>query len=195
MKYRVIKNNIDKDKGYEMMKAHLVKKDVKKVNIMLVVFSVINLENVVERSFKLTNREGGKLHVTIIQEEKIPSALSSLLMDSGFLGEKVKDDVKETIKEEYKRRTGKILTKIKHKAKRHKINLVGTESVKKASLIDCYDLIDENNIDYLILNYTNNRFVSRTIYEYIHENFIEDLNIPCELFMDGQKKRIDFLGG
>ena len=165
------------------------------MNIMLVIFSVINLENVVERSFDLTEREGGKLYVTLIQEEKIPSALSSLLMYNGFLGEKVKEDVKDTIKKEYKRRTSRILNEIETKADEQGIHLVETDSVKKASLMDCYDLIEEDNIDYLILNYTNNKFVSRTVYEYFHEEFIENLDIPCEVFMDGEKKKVDTLGG
>jgi hypothetical protein len=46
-------------------------------------------------------------------EEEIPSALSSLMMYLGFLGEKMQEDVEKTSRDEYKRRVEEPIKQIK----------------------------------------------------------------------------------
>lgn len=154
--------------------------------VMLAIFSVAEVDKAVRRSFELVERNGGELFVTFILEEKVPSALSSLMMYTGFLGEKVQEDVKETIRKEYRRRVNKLMEEIRKKA-REKGLRVSTEILNEASLMQCYDLIVEKNIDYIVINYTKDEFISRDVHDYYINEFIDNLDVPNELYLDGQK--------
>jgi len=155
--------------------------------IMLVIFNVGNVDNAIERSLELAEENKGELFVTFIMEEEIPSALSSLMMYTGFLGEKIQEDVEKTIREEYRRRVEELIKQIKKQAEEIGIKLTA-EIIKKGSLIKCYDLIKEKGIDYIVINYTRDQYISRTVMDYYYRDFINNLEIPYEIFLDGKKK-------
>lgn len=161
------------------------------LKIMLIVMSIIKLDSVLERAFDLAVKKEGELVLTFVQGGETPSPLSSLLTNSGFLGEKVQSDVKKTVKKEYNRQAHTILDEIKNIANKKGVKVVETEHLKKNSLHKCYDLIDDYNIDYLFLNFTNNKIASHTLFEYLSSDFVKNLEIPYEMYMDGEKQVIN----
>ncbi|WP_041606030.1 hypothetical protein [Halothermothrix orenii] len=155
--------------------------------IMLILFSMAQMSKSIDYSLKLASENEASLDVKFIIEEKIPRTLSSLVMYTGFLGEKMGEDIEKTLLEEYYNRARKVLTEIKKRAKESDIDY-DTEIVKNGSLTYCYQEIKNNNIDYLIINYTRDRFISEQVLDYYLEDFLSDLEIPYELFYDGSKK-------
>ncbi|ACL70485.1 hypothetical protein Hore_17360 [Halothermothrix orenii H 168] len=159
----------------------------KVTKIMLILFSMAQMSKSIDYSLKLASENEASLDVKFIIEEKIPRTLSSLVMYTGFLGEKMGEDIEKTLLEEYYNRARKVLTEIKKRAKESDIDY-DTEIVKNGSLTYCYQEIKNNNIDYLIINYTRDRFISEQVLDYYLEDFLSDLEIPYELFYDGSKK-------
>lgn len=155
--------------------------------IMMVIFSVVKTEKAVDRAFYLAQKNNCRLYAAFFIKKEIPSSLSTLMMYSGYLGEKVQEDVKDTIRDKYKNRVKELKEKIEKRARKEGIELE-TEVIKKASLMKGHDLIEKNNIDYIIINYADDEYISQVFSDYFREDFIEGLTIPHNLYLDGEKK-------
>jgi len=111
------------------------------------------------------------------------------MMYSGYLGEKIQKDVKETIRDKYSNRMDEIQDTIEKRAKKEEVE-IELEIINKASLMKGHDLVDNNNIDYIVINYQDDEYISQVFSKYFKQDFIEDLGIPYELYLDGKRNEI-----
>ena len=154
--------------------------------IMLVISSVVKAEAAVERALHLTKENDSELYVTLFLEKEIPDTLTSIMRDSGYMGEKVQEEVKDTIKDQYVLRVKNLRYNIQERAKEEELDY-NFETIRKASLTKCSDLIDKKNINYLVINYTNDQYIGQVVSRNFKKDFLQDLNIPYELYLDGEK--------
>lgn len=154
---------------------------------MLVILSVAKPEKAIDRAFERAKSKNSKLYVAYFLKKEIPETLKQSMMYSGYLGEKVQKDVKDTIRDKYSNRMEEIQEKIAKRAEAEGVELE-EETIKKASLVKGHDLIDKNNIDYIIINYADDQYISQVFSKYFEEDFIEDLSIPYELYLEGKRK-------
>ncbi len=156
--------------------------------IMLILFSMAQRSKSIDRSIELARENKASLDVKFIIEEKIPRTLSSLVMYIGFLGEKLSDDVEKTLLDEYHLRAKGVIADVEKRCQRDNID-IQSEIVDNGSLRYCYEEINNNNIDYLILNYTRDKFISEQVLDYYIDDFLEDINISYEVYYDGKSKK------
>lgn len=154
--------------------------------VMLVLFSFENLDPVISRAFKLLDSDD-ELYVVGFVEEEVPDSLSHLITDIGFLGDKVTSDVEETIVDQYQDRAQKRLDGIDQQGEDID-SQVNVELLSKDKLSDLkQDLKAERiKIDHLIINYTNDEFISEEVLVYPLDQLLTEVDIPYELYYDGE---------
>ena len=152
--------------------------------VLLILFSFENLEQVIKHTFKLLNSKD-KLYVTGFIEEEIPDSLNHLISDIGFLGKKVTDDVEETIVNEYQDRAEKNLDDIDKQGEDIKAE-VDVELLPKEKLSKLKRKLRQGKFDHLIINYTNDEFISEEVLVYPLEELLQEINIPYQLYYDGK---------
>lgn len=162
-------------------------KNLKKV--MLAILSVVKPDEAIDRAIKLAKEKNSKLYIALFIKKEIPDPLKKQMMYSGYLGEKIQKDVKETIRDKYSNRMDEIQDKIEKRAKEEEVE-IELEIINKASLMKGHDLVDENNIDYIVINYQDDEYISQVFSKYFKQDFIEDLGIPYELYLDGKRNEI-----
>jgi NADPH-dependent curcumin reductase CurA len=148
--------------------------------IMLILFSMGQMSKSIEYSLKLAKEYDSFLYVNFIVQEKIPETLSSLLMHTAYLGKKLRRDMEGILLKEYYRRAEEAVKEIEELAERDKIKLK-SEIVKNGSLKYCYQEIIVENIDYLVINYTMDRFMSVQTLDYYINDFLNNLSIPYKI--------------
>ena len=152
--------------------------------VLLILFNFENLEQVIKHTFKLLNSKD-KLYVTGFIEEEIPDSLNHLISDIGFLGKKVTDDVEETIVNEYQDRAEKNLDDIDKQGEDIKAE-VDVELLPKEKLSKLKRKLRKGKFDHLIINYTNDEFISEEVLVYPLEELLQEINIPYQLYYDGK---------
>ncbi|MGM0438032.1 MAG: universal stress protein [Bacillota bacterium] len=162
-------------------------KNFKKV--MLAILSVVKPEEAIDRAFNLAKEKDSKLYIALFIKKEIPEPLKKQMMYNGYLGEKIQEDVKETIKDKYSNRMDEIQKTIEKRAKKEDVE-IDIEIINKASLMKGHDLVDKKNIDYIVINYQDDEYISQVFSKYFKQEFIEDLGIPYELYLDGKRNEI-----
>jgi len=162
-------------------------KNLKKV--MLAILSVVKPDEAIDRAIKLAKEKNSKLYIALFIKKEIPDPLKKQMMYSGYLGEKIQKDVKETIRDKYSNRMDEIQDTIEKRAKKEEVE-IELEIINKASLMKGHDLVDNNNIDYIVINYQDDEYISQVFSKYFKQDFIEDLGIPYELYLDGKRNEI-----
>ncbi|GAB6099393.1 hypothetical protein JCM16358_12720 [Halanaerocella petrolearia] len=152
--------------------------------VMLVLFSFENLDQVINRTFKLVEPED-ELYVAGFIEEELPDSLSNLISDIGFLGKKVTNDVESTIVEQYQDRANKNLDSIAQQGEETK-SKVNVELLAKDELSDIKQQLRAEEVDHLIINYTNDQFISEEVLVYPLDQILQEIDIPYELYYDGE---------
>ncbi len=140
------------------------------------------------RALQLSKKHTATLHINFVMEEKIPSSLSALMNYSGFIGNRPRKDVTDLILKEYKSRAKDILNLIILSAKEAKIK-TKSSIIHHGSLTKVSAYIKKNSIDYVVLNYTKEKFIHQRVLDSFIDDFIEKLDIPYELFFDGIKQK------
>jgi bacterioferritin len=155
---------------------------IKVKKIMLVLFSFAELDDVINRAFELLD-EDDELQVVACIEREVPNSLSALISDVGFLGEKVTNDVKDTIIDEYKERANRNLDAISERGEEEDEDV---EVDLLRSVEEIRERLRQEPIDYLIVNYTNDEFISEEVLKYPLDKLIEGIEYPYEIYYDGQ---------
>lgn len=148
-------------------------------SVVLLIFSLAEVDQLIERSLQLTLEGNHRLDVYFAIEKQMPSTLSSVMGHIGFLGDKVQDDVRQAIINNYKARIDDICEDINNAAKKS-----GVET--SISILDTKgyeDLFNQNNFDQadmIIINYHQeiNQLIKR---------FIGSVKAPVEFYIDGKR--------
>ena len=152
--------------------------------VMVLLFSFAELDQVIDHSFNLLNAED-ELEVVAIVGEEVSSSLSHLITDVGFLGDKVTEDVENAVVNEYQERAEKSLERITDRADGNPHSLE-VEQLTKISLEELKDKLDHNQIDHLVINYTEDQFLSNEVLDYDFDQFLANIDMPYEVYYDGK---------
>lgn len=152
--------------------------------VMLILFDFSDLEQVIYTAFKATDKDG-KLEVIAIVNDEVPSSLSDIISQVGFLGEKVTSDVENAIVNEYKTRAKKELNQIAVQGE-EKDCTVDVDLVTRNSLEGFKEEIDAEKFDCLVINYTKDGFISNDVLSYDLDSFLEGIKIPYKVYYDGE---------
>ena len=151
---------------------------------MVLLFSFAELDKVINHSFNLLN-DNDNLEVVAIVGEEVSSSLSHLITDVGFLGDKVSSDVEEAVVSEYQERAEKSLERITDRAEVDSQQLE-VEKLTEISLQELKDKLVRDDIDHLIINYTEDQFLSNEVLDYDFNEFLTNINMPYEVYFDGE---------
>ena len=151
---------------------------------MVLLFSFAELDKVINHSFNLLNDED-ELEVVAIVGEEVSSSLSHLITDVGFLGDKVSSDVEDAVVNEYQDRAEKSLDRIEDRAEVDSQQLE-VEKLTKISLEELKDKLVRDDIDHLVINYTEDQFLSNEVLDYDFNEFLANINMPYEVYFDGE---------
>ncbi|MGM0501995.1 MAG: hypothetical protein ACQERJ_05665 [Bacillota bacterium] len=151
--------------------------------VMVLLFSFAEIDKVIDHSFELLAAEDRLEVVTVVGEEV--SSLSHLITDVGFLGDKVKEDVEQAVVNEYQDRADKCLEEIAERSEEneHKLKV---KRLTEFSLENLKERLNKNKIDHLVINYTSDQFLSNEVLDYDFEQFLDKVDIPYEVFFDGE---------
>ena len=155
--------------------------------VMVLLFSFAELDKVIDHSFNLLGEED-ELEVVAIVGEEVSSSLSHLITDVGFLGDKVSSDVEDAVVNEYQERAEKSLERITDRAEADDHDLA-VEQLTKISLSELKDKLSVDDIDHLVINYTEDQFLSNEVLDYDFNEFLANLNMPYEVYFDGELSR------
>ncbi|MBM7558075.1 hypothetical protein [Halanaerobacter jeridensis] len=152
--------------------------------VMVLLFSFAELDKVINHSFNLLN-DDDELEVVAIVGEEVSSSLSHLITDVGFLGDKVSSDVEDAVVNEYQDRAEKSLERITDRAEVDSQHLE-VEKLTKISLDELKDKLVRDDIDHLVINYTEDQFLSNEVLDYDFNEFLSNINMPYEVYFDGE---------
>jgi hypothetical protein len=97
----------------------------------------------------------------------------------------VTKDVENTITKGYKDRAKKCLGTIDDIGQDEECS-VKTELLLKEELPKLKEELQTGAIDYLIVNYTQDKFIAKDVLDYQLDNFLEDLDLNYEVYYDGE---------
>jgi len=147
--------------------------------IMILLFSFAKIEDVMEEAKNSIDDQTSEIHLCFYQNKDVPDTLSSLM--GVYLGEKIQKDVEHTILKEYYRMKDELIQRFKIIAKNKDLE-IKEQLFKSYSTNKIFEYIDENDIDFLIVNYFKNQFNSQKVYTDIEVEFLNKLNIEYKLF-------------
>lgn len=152
--------------------------------VMLVLFSFAELDEVIDYTFDLLT-DGGDLEVVAFVEEEVPESLTHLISDIGFLGDKVTQDVEETIVDEYKDRAERHLKMIEERADCEDCQ-IDMKVYPKDQLDQVEERLRSGEIDYVVVNYTDDQFISEEVLVYPLDELLDEIDLPYEVYYDGE---------
>jgi hypothetical protein len=147
--------------------------------IMILLFSFAKIEDVIEEAKNSIDDQTSEIHLCFYQNKDVPDTLSSLM--GVYLGEKIQKDVEHTILKEYYRMKDELIQRFNMIAKNKDLE-IKEQLFKSYSTNKIFEYIDENDIDFLIVNYFKNQFNSQKVYTDIEVEFLNKLNIEYKLF-------------
>ncbi|MCC3145691.1 hypothetical protein LJ207_10185 [Halanaerobium sp. Z-7514] len=154
---------------------------------LLILFSFAGLESLNNFLFKKLE-SGDKLFVRAIILDAVPKLHEHLTSDVGFLGDKVANDLEESVVEGQHDNAEEYLKELKEKVANMDLEL----SIKK---IDHHHLdnlkkgILEKELDAVFINFSNNKYISDQIKEQEIRDFLEKIKIKQYSFHDGKKDK------
>lgn len=147
--------------------------------IMILLFSFAKIEKVIEETKNTLDEQTSEIHLIFYQNKDIPDTLSSLM--GVYLGEKIQKDVEHTILREYHRMKDELIQRFNIIAEKKDLK-VKEQLFKSYSTDKICQYIEEHDIDYLIVNYFQNKYNSQKVFTDIEEEFFSKLDIKYKLF-------------
>ncbi len=153
--------------------------------LVLVLVSFVDIESVVERSFEMITGDDELEVIGFVQE---PSNLSDLILEVGFLGKKVVQDVKTTVEQEHEERAQRNLALIAAQGQQYN-RQVTTKLMAEESLEDLHDELGAQEEDYVIINYPRDEHCTGDVETQSVKEIVAKLDVPCEVYYDGERER------
>lgn len=150
---------------------------------LLILFSYAGLENLNDFLFKKLNK-GDKLSVRAVMLKRTPKLFNHLTSDVGFLGDKVASDVEDSVVDVYRDKAETYLTEIEEKILAKDVE-IDKKLIEKHQIDELKAAVIKEKADELIINFSNNEFVSDQVKEKEIKDWLEKLNLKEYLFHDG----------
>lgn len=158
--------------------------------VILILFSFAGLdEGVIEATFQLLD-QSSELKVVAFVEEELPDSLSDLISNIGFLGERITNDLQETILAEYETRANRNLELIAKRAETEDCS-VDLKLLTKARLPAVKEELKSGDLDHVVVNYTDDRFIAEEVLAYPLDQLLAEIDLSYEVYYDGRLSRED----
>ncbi len=147
--------------------------------VILFIFSLADVDPLIERGFQLALEGNHRLDVYFALEKHMPSTLSSVMGHIGFLGDRVQDDVRQAIINNYQARIDAIRDDINIAAKKSGIGSSVTVLDAKTD-DDLLGLACFGHAEFFIVNYHQemNLFAKK---------LISSTKAPVEFYINGKR--------
>lgn len=152
---------------------------------VLVLFSYAGLENL--NSFILNKlKSGDELFVRAVMLKGVPKLFSHLTSEVGFLGDKVASDVEDSVVDIYYDNAKAYLKEIEEKAVAADIE-IDKDLIENHQLEKLKSMIRESDFDAVVINFSNNEFVSDQVKEKEIKNRLNTIEKNIYIFHDGKR--------
>ena len=150
---------------------------------LLILFSYAGLENLNDFLFEKLNK-GDKLSVRAVMLKRTPKLFNHLTSDVGFLGDKVASDVEDSVVDVYREKAESYLKEIEEKVVAKDVE-IDKKLIEKHQIDELKAAVIKEKADKLIINFSNNEFVSDQVKEKEIKDWLEKLNLKEYIFHDG----------
>lgn len=153
---------------------------------LLILFSYAGLE---ELKKYLMNKiaQDDKLYLKAVRLDRVPKLTSHLASEVGFLGEKVVDDVEDSVVDIYKDNAQNFLDELQKTAEENQFALE-EDLIEEDQLKELQEAYKEIDPDQLIVNFSKNEFVSDQDREEKFRKWLNKLTVEKNIFYDGSRK-------
>ncbi|ADQ14081.1 hypothetical protein [Halanaerobium hydrogeniformans] len=151
---------------------------------LLILFSYAGLEGLNKVLFNKL-KSGDRLFVRAVILEGVPKLYNHLTSDLGFLGDKVANDIEESVLEGHQCITDNYLKNLEETAAENNIDFT-------KHLIDHHQLdkmkkdILEKDLDAVFINFSKNEFISDQVKEKEIKDFLKKAGLKHYSFYDGK---------
>ena len=153
--------------------------------VLVVLFSYAGINKIIGRLADLLSEDDSLFVVGVVIQEISPT-FSSLISDLGFLGDKVVSDVQEAVGNIYQENAARHLEDIKDEFNRQGIDVV-KKKVDDDNLAIIDNLQSEKELDKIIINYTNNKYITHSVIDTKVKEILNKKEISAEIYYDGIK--------
>lgn len=153
---------------------------------LLILFSYAGLEELKEYLMNKIDQDD-KLYLKAVRLDRVPKLTSHLASEVGFLGEKVVDDVEDSVVDIYKDNAQNFLEELQKTAEKNQFDLE-EDLIEKDQLKQLQKAYKEIKPDQMIVNFSKNEFVSDQDREEKFKNWLKELDVHKNIFYDGSKK-------
>lgn len=153
---------------------------------MLILFSYCKLKKI-NSYLKRKLAQDDQLLVRAVKLEQVPKLSEHLISDVGVLGKKVVHDLEESVVDNYQDKAKEYLAEIKEIAAAEKFNF-DSKLIEHHNLESLKKEIKENNIEKIIINFSQNEFVSDQAEEEELKLWLQELDLAQTVFYDGKRK-------
>ena len=154
---------------------------------MLILFSYGGLKKINEH-IKKKLKQDDKLFMRALMLEEVPKLFEHLISDVGFLGEKVVSDVEDSVVDIYQDNAKDYLDEVKELAAAKNFKL-DKKLIEQHNLEKLKQEIKKSDLDRIFINFSHNEFVSNQVKEDEIKGWLEEIELPQDIFYDGKQER------
>ena len=154
---------------------------------MLILFSYGGLKKINQHLEKKLKPKD-KLLVRALMLKKVPKLFEHLISDVGFLGEKVVSDVEDSVVDIYQENAKDYLEEIAEMAAERNFKL-DKKLIEEEDLKKLKEELRASELDGIFINFSDNEFVSNQVKEDELKKWLQEIELPLDIFYDGEKKR------
>lgn len=148
--------------------------------ILLVLSAACHLEKPIERALENAKSEEASLAILFVVDQKAADSITTLLTNSGFIGEKPSDELRSTLMQEYRQRARKHVEDTAELARQKGIET--STYIREGELEkECLGLIKELGIDLLVVPRCGRTPISELVTGSACDRL--KINAPCDVLM------------
>ena len=118
----------------------------------------------------------------------MPKLFEHLISDVGFLGEKVVSDVEDSVVDIYQENAKDYLVEIAEMAAAKDFEL-DKKLIEEEDLEKLKEELKASELDGIFVNFSDNEFVSNQVKEDELKKWLQEIELPLDIFYDGKKKK------
>jgi len=151
--------------------------------LMLVLSPSRHTPKSIDLALSLVQTSKRPLLAVFIMDMKVPNAISSHIVDIGFLGDKVSDQLKSTIHREYEARGRRELEEVKERAL--KLGIECETIVRKGDFVkQCLKIAREKKIEDMVVSRAERSNISRKLFGSAVNELLEHATWPIMVVTD-----------
>ncbi len=151
--------------------------------LMLVLSPSRHSPKSIDLALSLVQTSRRPLLAVFVMDMKVPNAISSHIVDIGFLGDKVSDQLKATIHKEYEARGRRELAEVKERAEG--LGIECEVLVRKGDFVEeCLKIAREKDVEDMVVSRAERSNVSRKLFGSAVNELLERATCPIMVVSD-----------